>query len=123
MKPFKPLHISWYIVSDAVASFITCAIITHQRKLLLDQERSDYTYIFTRYEFFWQSFFLDALFWIVLYAIAGSYNTSLYKKSSLNELTVTFFEVLIGSIMLLFILFLNLLLLRFFLQLLTFTLR
>lgn len=107
MKQFKPLHISWYIFSDIIAAFISWAILTHERKLLLNQDTASYTYLFTTYEFFWQSSFFNIVYWIILYAIAGSYNTSLYKKSSLNELTVTFFEVLIGSVLLLFIIFMN----------------
>lgn len=107
MQRFKPLHIAWYIFADALSSVITWTMVALQRKILLHQEPSTLGGLLTQDYFFKQSLLLNTFFWIILYAIAGSYNTSLYKKSRLNEITTTCIETLIGSLILLFILFLN----------------
>jgi exopolysaccharide biosynthesis polyprenyl glycosylphosphotransferase len=107
MQQFKSLKTGWYIVSDAIASAITWLFVAHQRKILLNEEPLTYAGLFTDDKFFYKSIALAIIFWIALFAIAGSYNASIYKKSRLKELTVTFNECLFGSLILLFILFLN----------------
>ncbi len=107
MQRFKPLHIAWYVATDVIASVAVWIIIALQRKIMLQQGPYTLKGLFTEDYFFKQSLFLDVLFWIILYSIAGSYNNSIYKKSRLTELTVTCIETMIGSVLLLFILFLN----------------
>ena len=43
----------------------------------------------------------------MLFAVAGAYNTPLYKRLKLEEFTATLIQCFFGSIILLFILFLN----------------
>ncbi len=107
MKHFKPLHISWYIASDTVASAVVWICISLQRKQLLNEGPSTLAGLFTKDEFFLKSLALAVIFWMAICSILGSYNTSIYKKSRLNELTTTFMEALIGSVILLFILFMD----------------
>ncbi len=107
MQRFKPLHIAWYVITDIVAAVCVWIIVALQRKIMLQQGPYTLKGLFTEDYFFKQSLLLDILFWVILYSIAGSYNTSIYKKSRLTELTVTCIETMIGSVLLLFILFLN----------------
>jgi exopolysaccharide biosynthesis polyprenyl glycosylphosphotransferase len=104
---FKPLTPGWYTVSDVIASAVTWMFVAHQRKILLHEEPLTYAGLFTADAYFYKSITLAVIFWIALFAVAGSYNTPIYKKSRLKELTVTFNECLFGSLILLFILFLN----------------
>ena len=107
MQQFKTIKTGWYVLSDVVASAITWILVSHQRKILLNEEPLTYSGLFTADPFFYKSFLLALIFWTALFAVAGSYNDSLYKKSRLKELTSTFNQCLIGSVILLFILFLN----------------
>ncbi len=107
MQQIKTLKTGWYILLDLIASVVVWILITHKRKLLLNQQPLTYSGLFTRYPFFYESVFLVAVFWITLFAIAGVYNVPLYKKSRLKELTASFLQCLIGSVFLLFIIFLN----------------
>ena len=107
MKQFKPLKKGWYIVSDVIASTAAWILVAHQRKVLLHEEPQDYTGLFTADPFFYKSLSLAMLFWIALFAVGGSYNLPPYKKSRLKELVFTFNECLLGSLVFLFILFLN----------------
>jgi len=107
MQQFKTLRTGWCIVSDVITSAITWILVSHERKILLNEEPLNYAGLFTEDHFFYKSILLTLVFWITLFALAGSYNISLHKRSRLKELTVTFNECLIGSLILLFILFLN----------------
>ncbi|MEO8712315.1 MAG: sugar transferase [Parafilimonas sp.] len=107
MQQIKTLKTGWYIFSDVLASVVAWIIVTHKRKILLNQDPLTYSGLFTSYHYFYQSVLLIIIFWIALFAIAGAYNTPLYKKSRLKELTASFIQCLIGSLILLFIIFLN----------------
>lgn len=103
----KPIHKGWYIFSDVLASAITWVITAQQRKLMLHEGSVTVGGLFTHDYFFKTSLSLVLLFWTILYAVAGSYNVTPYQKSRLSELTATFIQTLIGSLILLFFLFLN----------------
>lgn len=107
MSATKPIHKGWYIFADVLASVITWIIIAQQRKLMLHEGASSIADLFTHDYFFKTSLSLVLIFWLALYAVAGSYNVTPYQKSRLSELTATFIQTLIGSLILLFILFLN----------------
>jgi exopolysaccharide biosynthesis polyprenyl glycosylphosphotransferase len=107
MQQIKLLSTRWYIFSDVLASVIAWIFVTHQRKILLNQDPLTYWGLFTSYQYFYQSVLLIIIFWVTLFAVAGAYNLPLYKKSRLKELTNSFIQCLIGSIILLFIIFLN----------------
>ena len=51
-------------------------------------------------------FFLP-LFWLMLFALSGSYRTSMYQRSRLNEMTATFITSLTGCIVLFFVLLID----------------
>src|SRR5882672_5025337 len=107
MKQIQMLRTGWYIFSDTFATVWTWIFITHTRKILLNEAPQTYLGLFTQYEYFYQSILLVVLFWLVLFAIAGTYNIDLYKKYGLKELTATGLQCLTGSLLLLFVLFLN----------------
>src|SRR6188474_1714436 len=107
MKQVQMLKTGWYIFSDTFATVCTWIFITHTRKVLLNEAPLTYSGLFTQYEYFYQSILLVVLFWLILFAIAGAYNIDLYKKSRFKELTATCLQCLTGSLLLLFILFLN----------------
>src|ERR1051326_5537541 len=107
MRRSKPIHISIFIFSDIAAAMIVWTIIDLLRRHLLHEEPYTIAGLFSPQSFFPVTIFLVPLFWLVIYSVIGSYNDSVYKKSRLAELTTTFIEVFIGSIILLFVLFLN----------------
>src|SRR6476619_5084131 len=107
MNRCRPLHISLYIISDILASVIVWTFIALLRKHLLNEEPLTISGLFTQDHFFPVTLMLVPIYWLILYSIGGAYNNSVYKKSRLSELTVTFIESFLGSIILLFVLFLN----------------
>src|SRR5437867_429374 len=107
MQNSRPLHISLFIISDITASAIVWTFIALLRKHLLNEEPYTLSGLFIQNNFFSLTLMLIPVFWLILYSVIGSYNGSVYKKSRLSELTVTFIESFFGSIILLFVLFLN----------------
>ncbi len=107
MPQTKFFKTGWYIISDLTACIVTWIITTHQRKILLNEEPLTYSGLFTADSFFYESITLTIIFWLMLFAVAGTYNTPVYKKFKLEEFTATCTQCFIGSLLLLFILFLN----------------
>ena len=107
MQQFKPFKTGWYLISDLLASVVAWVLTMHARKILLNIPPFTYAGLFTSDSFFYQSLALTVVFWLILFAVAGAYNTPLYKKMKLEEFTATLIQCFIGSIILLFILFLN----------------
>lgn len=105
MKPSKPLHIAWYVVSDFITAAMSWAIIYFLRKsfLGLPVREGNRLAVDTT---FWLGILLIPLGWLILYTLVGSYH-SLYKKSRLQELTLTFICSLLGSVFLYFTVILN----------------
>src|SRR5882757_1452336 len=103
MQQKKTFKTGWYIFSDMLASGAAWIFVTHRRKVLLNQTPLTYSGLFNSYQYFYESVLLILIFWITLFAIAGVYNTPLYKKSRLKELTASCIQCLIGSMVLLFI--------------------
>lgn len=106
MQKTEPLHISRYILSDLLASAVVWVIIALLRRHLLYEHPQDLADMFDDPTFI-KSFIIIPIFWVVLYAVAGAYSTSIYLKSRLTELTNTVIQALTGSTILLFIVFLN----------------
>lgn len=107
MQKSHTVKTGWYIFSDVIASATAWIILTHKRKIWLNEEPLTYKALFTGYDFLYSSLVLALIFWITLFAVSGSYNQALYKRSQLKEITASIIQCLIGSILLLFILFLN----------------
>ncbi len=107
MKQFKPLHINWYVFSDALAAAVTWFLFALVRKNLLHEDNSGgYQFVFTD-AFFQLTIILIPLFWMVFFTLTGSYRKSLYRKSRLNEFTNTFFLSLVGCLLIFFVIMLN----------------
>jgi exopolysaccharide biosynthesis polyprenyl glycosylphosphotransferase len=106
MTRFKPLHINWYVLADAISAFIAWWLFTCLRKLLLQEPLSGLFGIFSE-TFFQASLFIIPIFWISLFMLTGFYSQALIKKSRLNEFTSTFMVCLVGSLVIFFTLILN----------------
>ncbi len=107
MRKHRQLHISLYILSDIVSSIIVWTCITFQRNYLLYEEPISTQSLFKPGSFFPVTILLVPFFWLIIFSVIGSYNQSIYKKSRLSELTVTFIQCFMGGIILLFVLFMN----------------
>ncbi len=106
MKPFKPLHIIWYVISDAVTAILAWVAFAVVRVQLL-QEPSAAENIFITNNAFHLTIFIVPAFWLILYSITGIYSTPFYKKSRLNEFTNTFMSSLIGCLCIFFVLIID----------------
>ena len=106
MKAYKPMHINWYVLSDAIAAAIAWWLFALVRRYLLNEHPA--TLLELSYDPAFQvSILLVPCYWVSLYLLTGSYRQSLYQKSRLNEFTSTFIVSLVGCIILFFILILN----------------
>lgn len=105
-KPI-PLNIILYLLSDFFSSAIVWVIISVVRKHLLNEQPRALPELFAHDTVFLRSLFIAPFFWILLYAVSGCYNNAIYKKSRLTELTNSVIQALTGSVILLFVLFLN----------------
>ncbi|HEX4851780.1 MAG TPA: sugar transferase [Puia sp.] len=105
MAASKKIHIAWYIVSDYLAGILAWIILYFTRRILLHETIAvnGYPYLNSR---FWLGITLIPVGWIIFYAIVGSYH-SLYKKSRLNEITITAICSLIGCTILFFSIVIN----------------
>lgn len=103
MKNQQRIHMAWYVFSDFLMSSLAWSVFFLLRKFLLDEPHGIIDVIFTDINF-WFGIILIPTGWIILHAIFGTYD-SLYTKSRLNELILSFFTTFIGS-MILFFLFL-----------------
>lgn len=107
MQQPKLFKTFWYLVSDFIASVFAWIIITHERKVLLNDEPLTYAGLFTSDSFFYESLILTVIFWLILFTIAGAYNAPIYKRLQLEEFASAGIQCFIGSVILLFIIFLN----------------
>ena len=105
MKQAKPIHITWYILSDFFMASLAWAIMYFLRKYFLGLTVSEDGKLAID-DNFWLGITLVPLGWLILYTLVGSYH-SLYKKSKLQELTTVFICSLIGITFLYFSIILN----------------
>ncbi len=105
MKQTKPIHITWYILSDFLMASLAWGIMYFLRKYFLGLRVSENGELAID-DNFWLGITLVPLGWIILYTLVGSYH-SLYKKSKLQELTTVFICSLIGTAFLYFTIILN----------------
>jgi exopolysaccharide biosynthesis polyprenyl glycosylphosphotransferase len=105
MKANKSIHIAWYALIDFFTAVLVWALIYFLRKSYLGLIISNEEGLAVD-DKFWLGIVLVPLGWLILYTVAGSYN-SLYKKSRLREITTTFICSLIGSSFLYFTIILN----------------
>jgi len=101
----RKIHIIWYILSDYLAAILSWIIWYFTRRHLLSEPiyvNGD-LYLNNR---FWLGISIIPAGWLVFYALVGSYN-KLYKKSRLNEFTVTAVCSIIGCTVLFFSIVIN----------------
>ena len=107
MKGAKKIHIAWYILSDYMAALLTWIILYFTRRVLLKEPiyriHSHSLFLNAR---FWEGVIFIPICWLIFFALLGSYN-SLYKKSKLHELNVTFLYSLIGCSIIFFAIVIN----------------
>ena len=100
--PFsKPIRIGWYIVSDWLFSLLSWVLFYELRRYYL-YNQFDVLEAFSE-EPFWLGVFIIPIFWLMLFAAAGSYRSNLYEKSRLSEMTTTATQSLIGVVVVFFV--------------------
>ncbi|MFI5151811.1 MAG: sugar transferase [Chitinophagales bacterium] len=101
----KKIHIIWYILSDYLAAILSWIILYFTRRYLLSEPIyvQGALYLNNR---FWLGISIIPAGWLVFYALVGSYN-KLYRKSRLNEFTVTAVCSMIGCTVLFFSIVIN----------------
>jgi len=101
----KKIHIIWYLVSDYLAAMLAWIILYFTRRYLLQEfiETSQGIYLSNR---FWSGLVLIPFGWLMFYTLVGAYRP-LYRKSRLNEFTITFICCLIGCTLIFFLIIVN----------------
>jgi exopolysaccharide biosynthesis polyprenyl glycosylphosphotransferase len=105
MTSFKKIHISWYVFSDYLAGILAWFVLYFTRRALLSEPIVVNHHLFLNNRF-WIGLFLIPLAWLSFYTLVGSYK-HLYRKSRLNELTLTAICSLIGCTILFFSIVIN----------------
>lgn len=104
MLSSKRIHSAWYLLSDYIAAVLSwLALYFVRRYLAAFITINNVIYLDSR---FWWGITLLPVAWVIFYAMLGSYG-SLYRKSRLNELTLTFTFSIIGSILIFFLIVIN----------------
>jgi len=105
MPSSKKIHIIWYLVSDYLAAVLAWIILYFTRRYLLEEfiETAKGIYLSNR---FWTGLVLIPFGWLIFYSLVGAYHP-LYRKSRLNELTLTFICSLIGCTLIFFLIIVN----------------
>jgi len=106
MKDYKPLQISWYAISDLVASVVTWWLFTWFRRNWLHEAHTGF-FEMTDNTFFQISIIVIPILWISFFLLTGFYASPLYKRSRLNEFTTTFIFCLVGCLLIFFSIILN----------------
>jgi polysaccharide biosynthesis protein PslA len=101
----KGLHIAWYSLTDFVTASLAWACFYFVRKWLLGEELASQAGLAINSKF-WLGIFFIPIGWLILYLLVGAYH-SIYKKSRLNEFTVTLVCTLVGCIVLFFLFLLD----------------
>ena len=101
----RKIHMEWYILSDYFAAACTLTIVYIIRRLLLDQPLLINESIYLNINFL-RELAVIPLAWIIFYFLTGSYH-SLYKKSRMNELMLTFLFSLFGCFLVSFFFLFN----------------
>ncbi len=101
----KKIHIIWYALNDYISAILSWMILYFTRRTLLHEPIYVYGRIFLNNRF-WLGLALIPAGWLVFYALTGTYH-SLYKKSRLNEFSITALSSLIGCTVLFFAIVIN----------------
>lgn len=102
IRRFSRLYALW----DIVSAIISWMVIFFLRRYLLQEGLVDEQGTIIVHDKFWMGIILFPLFWMILYTVAGSYN-SLHKRSRLNELGRTLLLSAIGCLVIFFAIVIN----------------
>ena len=105
MPANKRIHSSWYLLSDYVAAVLAWITLYFVRRFLLKEAITVEHTVYLNDRFWW-GIALFPIAWVMLYALVGSYH-SLYRKSRLNEFTITLICTLIGCTVFFFLIVIN----------------
>lgn len=105
MNTGKKIPIALYAVADYIAAALAWGLFFFLRKWILNEPIFEDGQLQTDKKF-WLGTFLIPVGWLIIYTLVGSYH-SLYKKSRLNEFTMTFICSLLGCIGLFFLFLLD----------------
>ena len=105
MRASKKIHISWYIFSDYLAAILAWIILYFTRRILLSEAITVNHHIYLNNRF-WMGIIIVPICWLIFYGMVGSYH-SVYKKSRLNEITITAICSVIGCTVLFFSIVIN----------------
>jgi polysaccharide biosynthesis protein PslA len=105
MPSTKRIHNNWYLFSDYIAALLASVVLYFARRYLLDEPLIVDNKIFLNDRFWW-GIGLIPVTWLFFYALVGSYH-SLYRKSWLNEFTITLICGLIGCTIIFFSIVIN----------------
>jgi polysaccharide biosynthesis protein PslA len=105
MSSSRKIPVAFYAVMDYITAALAWGTFFFIRKLLLNEPLFEDGLLLTDNKFWLGIFFIPAG-WLIIYTIVGAYH-SLYKKSRLNEFTMTFVCSLIGCIILFFLFLLD----------------
>jgi exopolysaccharide biosynthesis polyprenyl glycosylphosphotransferase len=104
MPSSNRIHSACYLFSDYIAAILSGLTLYFVRRYLaFFITVNDVVYLDKR---FWWGIGLLPVAWVIFYAMLGSYG-SLYKKSRLNELTLTFICSIIGCTLIFFLIVIN----------------
>ncbi|HET9057422.1 MAG TPA: sugar transferase [Chitinophagaceae bacterium] len=96
--PFR-IHIIWYVIVDFISAALAWGSFFILRKYLLSESTTFFKgNIDTT---FWLGIIFIPIGWIALYLLSGTYK-DLYRKSRLQEFTLTFVDSMIGCLVLFF---------------------
>jgi exopolysaccharide biosynthesis polyprenyl glycosylphosphotransferase len=99
------IHTGWYIVADYVAAIAAWVVLYFTRRYLLEEAITVERRIYLNNRFWWGISLLP-LAWLMFYTLIGMYR-SVYKKSRLNEFTLTLISVIIGVTVIFFVIVIN----------------
>ncbi len=99
LQPFN------YLIADYLAAVVSWAILYFTRRWLLNEVIFTENFVLLNQRF-WLGMAVIPVFWCLFYSLTGSY-THLYKKSRINELTITFWQTLLGGLMVFFAVVIN----------------
>jgi polysaccharide biosynthesis protein PslA len=99
MQSTSRIHIRWYILADFISAAIAWGVFFLFRKYLLTESTGLFSGNIN--DTFWKGVFFIPLGWIILYHLSGTYK-DLYRKSRLQEFTLTFINTMIGCLVLFF---------------------
>lgn len=93
------LKIGWYVFADWLAATLSWGLFYLLRRMILGETSTLFSQELDTT--FFIGIIIIPFFWLILYHLFGSYK-NLYNKSRLQELTITFFSIILGCLILFF---------------------